>query len=381
MDIESIRSTIPALRNSIYLNTGTFGPMPTLVTQEMTKAYEMVGEFGAFSQIVRQKIERDGYESARASAVKLLNVTPDQLALTRSASDGICIIAYGLDWKAGDEVVVTDQEHPNGELPWINLHKRFGVEVRVVQIADDPNVTMQRFAEAITDRTRLVFASHVCSSTGERLPAHEIRELAHDKGKLAAIDGSHALGQFTVDFQEIKPDFYIACGDKWLLGPQGTGMLYIAPEQVVKQQNDPATYAADFSEVRGQEHAKRALEIAAAGQHNGLMTGPPGAGKTPLARSMPSILPELALDAALEVTRIYSVSDMLPRETPLVRQRPFRAPHHTISHAGLVGGGRWPRPGEISLAHRGVLFLDELPEFDSRSTEVLRQPLDNGFRM
>ncbi len=155
------------------------------------------------------------------------------------------------------------------------------------------------------------------------------------------------------------------------------GLQPIAPYQVVKQQNDPATYAADFSEVRGQEHVKRALEIAAAGQHNVLMSGPPGAGKTLLARSMPSILPELSLDEALEVTRIYSVSDMLPRDAPLVRQRPFRAPHHTISHAGLVGGGRWPRPGEISLAHRGVLFLDELPEFDSRSTEVLRQPLED----
>ncbi|MGE5140792.1 MAG: YifB family Mg chelatase-like AAA ATPase [Rudaea sp.] len=136
-------------------------------------------------------------------------------------------------------------------------------------------------------------------------------------------------------------------------------------------------YTADFSEVRGQEHVKRALEVAAAGQHNLIMTGPPGAGKTLLARSMPSILPRLALEEALEITRIYSVSDMLPPEGPLFRVRPFRAPHHTISHAGLVGGGRWPRPGEISLAHRGVLFLDELPEFDSRSLEVLRQPLED----
>jgi magnesium chelatase family protein len=137
------------------------------------------------------------------------------------------------------------------------------------------------------------------------------------------------------------------------------------------------TYATDFAEVRGQEHVKRALEVAAAGQHNLLMSGPPGAGKTLLARSLPSILPNLTLEEALEVTRIYSVNDMLPTEEPLIRHRPFRAPHHTISHAGLVGGGRWPHPGEISLAHRGVLFLDELPEFDSRSLEVMRQPLDN----
>ncbi len=206
--------------------------MPTTVTQEIIKAYEMVGEFGGFSPVVRQKIERDGYESARASVAKLMNTGTDQIALTRSASDGICIIAYGLDWKAGDEVVVTDQEHPSGELPWINLHKRYGVGVRVVRIADDPNVTLQHFADAINQRTRLVFASHVTSSTGERLPAREICKLAHDKRKLAAIDGSHALGQFAVDLREINPDFYVACGHKWLLGPQGTGMLYVVSEQI-----------------------------------------------------------------------------------------------------------------------------------------------------
>lgn len=137
------------------------------------------------------------------------------------------------------------------------------------------------------------------------------------------------------------------------------------------------TYATDFAEVRGQEHVKRALEVAAAGQHNILMMGPPGAGKTLLARSLPSILPNLTLEEALEVTQIYSVNDMLPTDSPLIRHRPFRAPHHTISHAGLVGGGRWPRPGEISLAHRGVLFLDELPEFDARSLETMRQPVED----
>ena len=133
----------------------------------------------------------------------------------------------------------------------------------------------------------------------------------------------------------------------------------------------------DFGEIRGQEHVKRALEVAASGGHNVLMTGPPGAGKTLLARAMPAILPDMTSEEALDVTKIYSVSGLLPAETPLITQRPFRAPHHTISHAGLVGGGRRPRPGEISLSHRGVLFLDELPEFNMQVLEVLRQPVED----
>jgi len=108
-----------------------------------------------------------------------------------------------------------------------------------------------------------------------------------------------------------------------------------------------------------------------------LMIGPPGAGKTLLARAMPGILPHMSIEEALDVTRIYSVADQLPADVPLIRNRPFRSPHHTISHAGLVGGGNWPHPGEISLAHRGVLFLDELPEFGPRVLEVMRQPIED----
>ena len=133
----------------------------------------------------------------------------------------------------------------------------------------------------------------------------------------------------------------------------------------------------DLVHIKGQEHAKRALEVAAAGGHNVIMSGPPGSGKTMLARSLPSILPKMGMDESLEVTKIYSVSGLLPSDTPLITQRPFRSPHYTISQAGLVGGGRWPKPGEISLCHRGVLFLDEFPEFGHNTLEVLRQPLED----
>ena len=155
------------------------------------------------------------------------------------------------------------------------------------------------------------------------------------------------------------------------------GKQQISAHRAKALKSMPPMGITDMADIKGQEHIKRGLEISAAGGHNMLMIGPPGAGKTLMAKALPGILPAMSVDEALEVTRIYSVSDQLNSDTPLMRIRPFRSPHHTISHAGLVGGGTWPQPGEISLAHLGVLFLDEIVEFPTRVLEVMRQPLED----
>ena len=142
--------------------------------------------------------------------------------------------------------------------------------------------------------------------------------------------------------------------------------------------NEVNSYNVDFSEVKGQENVKRALEIAAAGGHNIIMIGPPGSGKSMLAKRLPTILPPLTFEESLETTKIHSVAGILPKNKALITQRPFRNPHHTISDAALIGGGSFPRPGEVSFAHHGVLFLDELPEFKKNVLEVLRQPMEDS---
>ena len=228
MDIKQLRSAIPALRQAIYLNSGTFGPSPTVVLDEIRAALDLIETHGAYAPVVRRTIEREAYEKTRLAAAELLGAEADEVILTRSNSDGINIIAHGLDWQPGDEVVITDEEHASGIVPWLILAERKGIKVRTVALTHNPELLLQRLDEQVSPRTRLVFVSHVTHLSGLRLPVRRICRLAHDRGTLAVVDGAHALGQFAVDVRDIGCDAYMGCGHKWMLGPQGTSMAYIA---------------------------------------------------------------------------------------------------------------------------------------------------------
>ncbi len=189
------------------------------------------------------------------------------------------------------------------------------------------------------------------------------------------VPAASAREAAVVDSVEVIPVSSLAEAVAFLAGQLA---IEPTPPRIDQWFHEYARYEVDFADVRGQEMAKRALTIAAAGSHNLLMLGPPGSGKTMLARRMPTILPTLSAAESIETTRVYSAMGLLQEGQPLMATRPYRSPHHTISNAGLVGGGSTPTPGEISLSHNGVLFLDELPEFNRQTLEVLRQPLEEG---
>ena len=227
IDVDAIRAGIPALANGIYLNTGTFGPLPSVAADEIRRAYSEVERLGTFSPRVFYEMELQGFEAARGQVAALLSADPDEIALTRNVTDGINIVLHGIDWQAGDEVIVTDQEHPAGTVPWLALAARAGVVLRWLELSLDPDEVVRRFQKLLTPRTRLAQISHVSCLTGFRLPVERLCAAARQAGVLTLIDGAHAEGQFSVNFQLLGCDFYAACGHKWLLGPQGVGMLAI----------------------------------------------------------------------------------------------------------------------------------------------------------
>ena len=232
MDLVSIRAAIPALAHSIYLNTGTFGPLPTGVADEICRVYGEIERQGTFSPGVFWQMELEGFEAVRGQVAALLHADPAEIALTRNVTDGINIVLHGLDWRPGDQVILTDHEHPSGTVPWLALAERAGVELRWLELVDDAGEIVACFQRLLSPRTRLAQLSHVSCLTGLRLPIERLCRLATEAGVLTLVDGAHAEGQFAVDVGALGCDFYAACGHKWLLGPQGVGMLYMRREHV-----------------------------------------------------------------------------------------------------------------------------------------------------
>ena len=232
IDLPRLRAGIPALTNSIYLNTGTFGPMPTVVADEIRRAYGEIEQQGTFSPAIFWQMELEGFEAVRGQVAALLHAQTAEIALTRNVTDGINIVLHGLDWQAGDEVILTDHEHPSGTVPWLALAERAGVQLRWLELIDDADEIVARFERLLGPRTRLAQLSHVSCLTGLRLPIERLCALARQAGVLTLVDGAHAEGQFAVDVAALGCDFYAACGHKWLLGPQGVGMLFVRGDLV-----------------------------------------------------------------------------------------------------------------------------------------------------
>ena len=230
-DVEILRKTFPVLENAIYLNPGTYGPMPTRVADTLRAWYTMLEREGPWAPPVVER-SQDAYEATRVKVADLLGANPEEIALTRSVTDGIDTVAFGLAWRPGDEIIISDQEHESGWVNWQLVAKRYGVEVKVVELAADEESLLTSLDALMTDRTRLVFLSHVSCRSGLVIPAAEVCRFVHERGALVMLDGAHAVGQMPVDVRELGCDFYTGCGHKWLMGPQGTGFLYIASEKL-----------------------------------------------------------------------------------------------------------------------------------------------------
>ena len=229
--VEDLRKAFPVLESVTYLNPGTYGPLPMPVANTLREWYTMLEHEGPWAPPAVKR-SQDAYEATRCRVAALLGADPDEIALTRSVTDGTDTVAFGLAWQPGDEIIISDQEHESGWVNWQLVAKRYGVQVKIVELTADCEQLLARLDALMSPRTRLVFLSHVSCKSGLVIPAAEVCRLVHDRGALVLLDGAHAVGQMPVDVRALGCDFYTGCGHKWLMAPQGTGFLYISADKL-----------------------------------------------------------------------------------------------------------------------------------------------------
>ena len=228
--VAQVRADMPVLSGKVFLNAGSLCPTPTPVMEAYFSSYREWHTRGAGHPAHYEAMRDDVTLAAKVKLANLLNCKPEELALTANATEGVNIVAFGLDWKPGDEVIITDAEHPANSVVWIHNRERFGIKVRFLPAYHEPEKLLDRLNGLLNERTRLVAISHVLSATGRILPVAEIARVAHQNGSLLLVDGAHAVGQMRVDLKELDCDFYTTNGHKWLFGPAGTGLLFVRRE-------------------------------------------------------------------------------------------------------------------------------------------------------